>query len=97
MGDRQDQRNGGRPAAKDLWRLVLALIGVVVIIQELRKPPEERTWHGKLGFIPYDFRMPTVERFRQTYWNPEGPLVSGKAWGVGWALNLGAAKRMFGR
>jgi hypothetical protein len=97
MGDQHHERREERPAIKDLWKLFLAVIGVIAIVQELRKPSEERTWHGKVaGFVPYDFRKPTVERFRVTYWNPEGPILSGKAWGVGWAPNFGVVKRYFG-
>ena len=82
---------------KDLWRLILLVIAVIAVVQELRKQPEERTWHGKVAdLVPYDFRKPTMERFRQTYWNPEGPLVSGKAFGVGWAPNFGAVRRLLG-
>ena len=92
-----DQQNEDRRALglRDLWRLVLASIGVFAIVQELRKPADERTWHGKVaGFIPYDFRKPTAERFRETYWNPDGQIVSSRVWGVGWALNLGAVKKL---
>ena len=79
------------------WRLALAVIGVIAIIQELRKPSDERTWHGKVAdFVPYDFRMPTIGRMRSTYWNPEGPILAGKVFGVGWAPNLGALTRMAG-
>ncbi|HEY4584309.1 MAG TPA: hypothetical protein VI980_09845 [Acidimicrobiia bacterium] len=85
------------PTFRDVWRLVLAIIGVIAVIQELRKPKDERTWHGTVAnFVPYDFRMPTVARMRITYWNPEGPIVSGKVFGVGWAPNLGALTRMAG-
>jgi hypothetical protein len=81
---------------RDLWRLLLAIIGVVAVVQELRKPQDERTWHGKVAdFVPYDFRMPTIERVRDTYWNPEGPIVSGKVFGVGWAPNFGGLARVF--
>jgi hypothetical protein len=93
MGNQQTEKKKG-PSAKDLWRLILAIIGVVAVVQELRKPPEARTWHGKVAdLVPYDFRMPTVARFRETYWNPDGPILPGKAWGVGWALNVGALKK----
>jgi hypothetical protein len=86
------------PSVKDIWRLALAIIGVVAIIQELRKPPDERTWHGKVAdFVPYDFRMPTIGRVRNTYWNPEGPILPGKVFGVGWAVNFGVLTRMLGR
>jgi hypothetical protein len=96
MGDKTEEKR--RPTATELWRLVLAIAALVAVVQELRKPPEQRTWHGKVaGLVPYDFRKPTMERFRKTYWDPDGPAIPGKAWGVGWALNLGAVKRLFGR
>lgn len=77
--------------------MALAIIGVIAVVQELRRPSEDRTWHGKVAdLVPYDFRMPTAERFRNTYWNPEGPILSGKVWGVGWAPNFGAVKSLFG-
>ena len=89
--DTKKKRSGG----KDLWRLILAIIAVVAIVQELRKPAEERTWQGKVGdLVPYDFRKPTAERFKQTYWNPDGPVLGAKAFGVGWAPNFGAVKRL---
>ena len=85
-----------QPTPQDIWKLVLAAIAVIAIVQELRKPSSERTWHGKVGFVPYDLRKPTAERVRETYWNPEGPVLSPKVWGAGWALNFGAVKRMLG-
>jgi hypothetical protein len=91
MNDHQAKREKGRPTPRELWRLLLAIVAVVAIIQELRKPPEQRTWHGLVaGFVPYDFRKPTMERFRSAYWDPEGSIVSSKALGVGWTLNVGA-------
>jgi hypothetical protein len=82
-------------AVRNIWRLVLAVIGVIAVVQELRKPPNERTWHGKVAdFVPYDFRMPTLARVRSTYWNPEGPIMTGKVFGVGWSPNLGALTRI---
>jgi hypothetical protein len=84
------------PSPRDLWRLILAIVGVVAVVQELRKPREERTWHGAVAMFPYDFRMPTVERLRNTFWNPDGPIISSKAFGVGWAPNFGALKRFIG-
>lgn len=84
------------PSPRDLWRLLLAIIGVIAIVKELRKPKEERTWHGEVSVFPYDFRLPTVDRVRETYWNPDGPFISGKVFGVGWAPNFGVLARMFG-
>lgn len=86
------------PTVMDVWRMALAVIGVIAIIQELRKPSDEREWHGKVAdLIPYDFRMPTIERVRSTYWNPEGPVLAGKVFGVGWAPNFGALASVFDR
>jgi hypothetical protein len=85
-----------RPTVQDIWRLFLAVVGVIAIVGELRKPANRRTWHGTVaGFIPYDFRMPTADRLRDTYWNPAGPVISSKFWGVGWSPNFGALKRFF--
>ena len=60
------------------------------IYQEIQKPPEERTWHGRVaGFVPYDFRLPTLERLREAYWNPDEPRIfTGRVMGVGWAINF---------
>lgn len=97
MGSQHSEEQKRRPSPRELWRLALAIIGVIAIVQELRKPAEQRTWSGKVsGLVPYDFRRPTVERVRGAYWNPEGPVLSSKPWGVGWALNFGAVKRLFG-
>jgi hypothetical protein len=58
--------------------------------QELQKPPEERTWHGRIGgFVPYDLRVPTPERLREAYWNPDEPRVfTDRVLGIGWAVNF---------
>jgi len=60
------------------------------IYQELKKQPEERTLHGKVfGFVPYDFRPPTVERLLRVYWNPEDPrVITEPLFGIGWAINF---------
>lgn len=65
------------------------------IYQELRKPPEARTWNGKVaGIVPYDFRLPTVDRLREAYWDPDNEQVfSEKVFGVGWAVNIPVAAR----
>lgn len=77
--------------------MVLAVIGVIAVVQELRKPRDERTWHGEVAFFPYDFRMPTVERVKTTYWNPDGPMFSARVFGVGWAPNFGVLARWLDR
>jgi hypothetical protein len=82
------------------WLLRMAVIGSIAgaLYLELRKPPDERTWHGRLlGFVPYDFRIPTVERIRQAYWNPRSPkLFTDRPLGVGWSVNIPTALRRLG-
>lgn len=64
-------------------------ITIAAVCQELEKPKEERHWHGKLGFIPYDFRLPTVERFKDSYWNRDSSRIfTSEAFGIGWAINF---------
>ena len=83
-----------------MWLIRTAVIGTVAaaIWVELRKPPEQRTWNGKLlGAIPYDFRVPTVESVRSAYWNPGSPRVfTDRPLGVGWAVNIPTLLRRLG-
>ncbi len=70
-----------------------SLVGAVV--QEMRKPEAERTWHGEVfGMVPYDFRVPTTEKIRAAYWAPDrDELFSDAVFGVGWAVNVPVAAR----
>jgi hypothetical protein len=65
-------------------------ITLAAVCQELEKPKEERRWHGIVaGFIPYDFRPPTMERIKEAYWNPyDSRILSPEVFGVGWAINF---------
>ena len=85
--DTKRRRSDGMKALK----LLAAVLAIAAVIKELRLPKEERTWHGALGgFVPYDFRMPTVEKIKRTFWNPDGAIVVNSVFGVGWTINLGA-------
>jgi len=74
-----------------LIQAAVLTVALAAVCQELEKPKEERHWHGKVGFIPYDFRLPTLERLKETYWNSEssGVFVP-QACGIGWAINFHA-------
>jgi len=63
---------------------------LVAIFQELEKPKEERKWYGKIaGIIPYDFRIPTIERLKESCWNPyESRLFTPRVFGIGWGVNF---------
>ncbi len=78
----------------------ISLIGVAVavaaVVQELRKPARKRGWHGDVaGFVPYDLRLPTLDRLRRAWWNPgDRRLLTGMPFGIGWSVNLA---RLLGR
>jgi len=83
---------------KDLLNLVRTLIWLAffgAIYQELKKPAEERTWHGKVaGVVPYDFRLPDLARVKAAYWAPDSDvLFTEQVVGVGWSVNLPVAMR----
>ena len=83
-----------------MWLIRMSVLAAVggAIYTELRKPPEQRTWNGKLlGVVPYDFRMPTIDGLRQAYWNPRSPKVfTPRPLGVGWAINVPTLLRRVG-
>ncbi|MEA2508608.1 MAG: hypothetical protein QOG21_690 [Actinomycetota bacterium] len=69
---------------------------VIAIRQEMSKPPSNRGWNGKVGPIPYDFRLPTPSRIRERYWNPDDDrILVPQLFGVGWTINLGRVVRLF--
>lgn len=72
------------------WRAAVITLVVLALRDQLRLPPEERTWHGSIGgVIPYDFRRPTKERILATYWNKESSrILVPQAFGIGWTVNL---------
>jgi hypothetical protein len=66
------------------------------VVTELRKPAEQRTWHGRVvGVVPYDLRPPTLARFRNALWNPDNPsLLAPHPFGVGWTVNLARVREL---
>lgn len=71
-------------------QITLVTLTLTVISQELSKPRRERRWHGKvIGFIPYDFRFPTWEKFKESYWNAyERHIFTLPVFGIGWTINF---------
>ncbi len=88
MSRKTDPRRGG------LLRLVAVGLTIAAVARELRRPPEQRTWQGRVAGVPYDFRPPTLERLKRSFWNPADPRVfTEPVFGVGWAVNLGRLAR----
>ena len=74
---------------KVFWSTLLAILLSAAIRDQLRRPPEERTWHGTVFGIPYDFRFPTLDRLRDSFWNKNTPqILLPQAFGIGWTINF---------
>jgi len=73
-----------------LLMLAMIAIAIVAIRRQLQLDKDERTWHGAVGVpVPYEFRRPTVERLRKSFWDPGNPrLFTPMAFGVGWSVNV---------
>lgn len=70
-------------------RAAVTMLALAAVAQELSKPDAERSWHGRIFGVPYDFRWPTIQRFREAYWNPDDPRIfTDRVIGVGWAVNF---------
>ena len=83
-----DQKKITRIGSIVLSTLAAILVGAA-ILEQLRRPPEHRTWHGSIVGIPYDFRLPTIERIRAKIWNKDtSRIVMPHVFGVGWSINF---------
>jgi hypothetical protein len=77
---------------------ILLLIVALAVGNELIKPPTERTWHDRLfGVLPYDFRLPTWARMKQSLWNLESERIFVPyVFGIGWSINVGGLVKRAG-
>jgi hypothetical protein len=74
---------------KRLLRAAILFLTLAAVAQELSKPEGQRTWHGRIAGVPYDFRFPTLKRFRDAYWNPnDDRIFTDRVVGIGWSINL---------
>jgi Family of unknown function (DUF5808) len=72
-----------------LLRAAVLFLTLAAVAQELNKPEGERHWHGRVAGVPYDFRFPTVKRFRDAYWNPNDERIfTDRVVGIGWSINF---------
>jgi hypothetical protein len=71
-------------------------IALAAILQELSRPRQFRTWHGRVaGLVPYDFRKPSLRRMVRALWAPDDPhLFTNTAFGVGWSVNAAQVLRV---
>lgn len=78
-----------------MLRLAVLLIVIQAVRDQLSRPPKERTWVGRVGPIPYDFRIPTLDQFLAAYWNPDSDrLFTDRVLGIGWSINFAQALKI---
>jgi hypothetical protein len=68
----------------------------MAVWEQVRRPKAARTWEGEvLGFVPYDFRPPTIERARSRWWNADDErLIMPTVFGVGWTVNFARVPKL---
>ena len=76
-----------------IWNALLSILGLALvgaaILDQLRRPPENRTWQGTIFGIPYDFSIPTIERIREEIWNKDtNRILMPHSFGMGWGINF---------
>lgn len=77
-------------ALRKLTLAAILSITALAILEQLVRDPRYRDWHGTILGIPYDFRLPTIERARAAVWSEESDhLLSPHVFGVGWTVNVG--------
>ena len=79
---------------KRFWKGFTAAFTLAAVVYAIRS----RQSHGTFLSVPYEFRMPTVARFRERFWNPDDPRVfTPRVFGVGWSINLFTLREKFRR
>lgn len=73
-----------------LWRTAVTIFTIAAIVHAYRT----RQSHGRYYNIPFEFRIPTIERVKKRMWNPsDRRLFTPNIFGVGWTLNFHEAAR----
>jgi hypothetical protein len=71
-----------------------ATLAVLAVLDQVGRRPADRNWHGRVVGVPYDFRMPSVERVQARVWNPQDErIIVPHVIGIGWTVNLYQLKR----
>lgn len=68
---------------------LITVIGVTLLFRFLERHGVKS--HGSFLGIPFDFRLPTVQRVRESFWNPSNPRVlTPQLFGWGYSINVPA-------
>lgn len=96
--DHKAVKKSHQGGGNNMLTVVAMIIAVVAIRRQLRLPKDERTWHGTVEVpVPFEFRRPSVDRLRDSVWNPaDDRLFVPMAFGVGWSVNVARLLRRRG-
>jgi len=87
-------RHMSKRTTDTLMLAAAAALAGAAVAKELGQPPGDRTWHGRILGLPYDFRPPTAARLRHSFWAPESDaLLIPHAFGIGYSVNLARVTR----
>jgi hypothetical protein len=82
--DPQEPDKRGKSPVKS-WRAVTALFTLATVAYALKA----RRSHGTFLKVPFEFRVPTLQRIKERLWNPEESRVfTPRVFGIGWTLNF---------
>ena len=99
-------RQGREPKAVDLWRPCWRpasdpsdgyRLGEPRCGKEVSQPEDRRLWHGRVLGVPYDFRPPTLQRFRKACSNENAGRITPTPWGLGWVINCHKLIKLVGK
>ena len=75
------------------WRTITMLFTLATVVYAVKT----RRSHGTLLKVPFEFRVPTLGRIRERWWNPEDERVfTPGVLGVGWTVNAYQLLRRLG-
>jgi hypothetical protein len=95
MTRKEHKQRKRRGKLRGAFVLASASLMVGALAKELRLPKDERTWHGRIANVPYDFRMPTPRRIKRRMWAPDNASIFvPRAFGVGWDINFAAVTKL---
>jgi hypothetical protein len=72
---------------KAVYFLVLAF-SIAAVLDQLQRPKTERTWHGAVLGVPYDFRSPGFRACDLLFNADDSRVLTPRAFGVGWDINV---------
>jgi len=79
------EKSPGKIKRRHPWGIIVAVFAAATVIHAIRAKQATGTFMK----VPYDFRVPTLQRFRERFWNPDDARIfTPRFFGVGWSLNV---------